>query len=387
MDLAVADDVVDVAPQQRVCVQCDVEPGQIIEVLAGVEIDSAERALGRACAGVSELNVAGVIVHLVMLAGTQPAHDFGHPEVGRALVGRAREHERHPCLVDEDRVGLVDQNHVGVRHEEIGRRGGEPVAEHVETDLADRRVGDLRRVRAPPFRWRGRLTDAADRDAEQVVDGAHPLGVPAGQVVVDRDHMHRPASPRVSGCRECAGQCLPLAGGHLGDVPGQHDERAEQLYVVRTLTERPVGSLPPDGAERGVVRSVTGQAGQFIVGDIAQRVLTGGDRREQALILGEVGGPGFLQEPADPLAESAHGTRLARVAMLARVAWAARAAWAARVAWPARVAMLAQIARVIGTASVVRAARVNATWCQRCALTVRFPPSRPGQYLAKRFVL
>ena len=229
-------------------------------------------------------------------------------QVGVARLGRAGQHERHPRLVDQDRVGLVDQGHVGLGHRHGGGVGQEPVAEDVEPDLAHGRVGHLRRVRPPPLRRAGGLADAADRDAQQVVQRAHPVRVPAGEVVVDRHDVHRPAARRVGGGRQRAGQGLALAGGHLGDLPGQHDERAEQLRVVGTLTQRPAGGLPPHGAEPGPVLHAGGQAGQRRVRQVAQRVLTRGDLRKEALVRGQIGRPRLLQEPPHPPAEKAHRT-------------------------------------------------------------------------------
>ena len=124
---------------------------------------------------------------------------------------RAREHQRHQGLVDQHRVGLVDQQHVGLGRDQVRDVVAQPVAQHVEAELADRRVGHLRRVGLPPLGGRRRLADAADRDAEQVVDRPHPLGVPPGQVVVDRHDVHRAAAAARTGPRPArrTGSCPP----------------------------------------------------------------------------------------------------------------------------------------------------------------------------------
>src|SRR4029077_4394653 len=75
LDPAVADDVIDVAPQQRVRVQGHVEPGQGVELVAAVEVDPAERVLGRARPRLGELDVAGVLVDLVVQARAQRPRD------------------------------------------------------------------------------------------------------------------------------------------------------------------------------------------------------------------------------------------------------------------------------------------------------------------------
>ena len=47
------------------------------------------------------------------------------------------------------------------------------------------------------------------RQAEAVEDGAHPLRVALGQVVVDRDHMHAAAGHRVEAAASGATRVLP----------------------------------------------------------------------------------------------------------------------------------------------------------------------------------
>jgi hypothetical protein len=96
---------------------------------------------------------------------------------------------------------------------QIGDVGDQAVAEHVKAELTHRRVSDLRRVGAPPFRRRRGLADPADGHAQQVVERAHPLGVAAGQVIVHRHHVHRPATQRIPGGGERTAQGLALTGG------------------------------------------------------------------------------------------------------------------------------------------------------------------------------
>ena len=84
---------------------------------------------------------------------------------------------------------------------------------------------------------------------------AHPLGVAAGQVVVDGHDVNVPAGKRVAGGGDRAGQGLALTGGHFDHVAGQHAQRPEQLHVERPQPGGPFGGFPGDREE---LRDVVG---------------------------------------------------------------------------------------------------------------------------------
>ena len=94
----------------------------------------------------------------------------------------------------------------------VGQRGGHVVAQVVEAELVVGAVGDVGRRS-----WRrfsaGLLLEAGDDQAdvepEPVVDPAHPLGVEAGQVVVDRDEVHALAAEPVEVGRQVLTSVLP----------------------------------------------------------------------------------------------------------------------------------------------------------------------------------
>ena len=61
------------------------------------------------------------------------------------------------------------------------------------------------------------LMDYANGEAEEPVQRPHPIGVPLGEVVVDRDDMHAFAGQRVEVDGERGHQRLALPGLHLRD--------------------------------------------------------------------------------------------------------------------------------------------------------------------------
>jgi hypothetical protein len=60
---------------------------------------------------------------------------------------------------------------------------------------------------------------------------AHPLGVAAGQVVVDGDHVDALAGERVQIHGQRGDQRLAFAGLHLRDFAAMQDDAADQLHV------------------------------------------------------------------------------------------------------------------------------------------------------------
>ncbi len=252
----VADDVVHVAVQQNVSVQRDVHLGQRrADVFLRVQVDAAELGFDLLCAGLGEVNVAVVGIGVVVVARDQFAYQPDDFELREFPVRCAREHQRDQRLVDEHRIGLVDQRYVGVRRHQVGDVGDQLVAQHVEPDLVDGGIGDVALVCGAPLRG-GRLGgDPADGQPHRFQQRAHPFGIALGEVVVDGDDVYVPAREGVPGGSDRTGQCLALAGGHLDDVAGQHPQRAEQLHVEGAQPGRALGSLAGDREElRDVLR-------------------------------------------------------------------------------------------------------------------------------------
>jgi hypothetical protein len=68
------------------------------------------------------VDIPPVLVDPVVLARPQPPDDLGHVRACLIVIGSAREHQRYERLVDEHRVGLVDQRHIRRTHSGSSRR-------------------------------------------------------------------------------------------------------------------------------------------------------------------------------------------------------------------------------------------------------------------------
>ena len=85
-DAAVPDDVVDVAPQERVRVERAVDLGQQAVILRVMQAAGAERAFDLFEAGLGQLDVAAVLVGIEMDAGRERRHERGQPRRRRRLA-------------------------------------------------------------------------------------------------------------------------------------------------------------------------------------------------------------------------------------------------------------------------------------------------------------
>ena len=211
---------------------------------------------------------------LVLVAALEPRHHAGELAVPLGGgVGRAADDERRAGLVDQDRVGLVDDGVVVAALHALLDRPRHVVAQVVEAELVVRAVRDVGVVLLAAHVGPHVRQDAADLEAEEAVDPAHPLRVALGQVVVDGDDVHALARQRVEVGRQRGDQGLALAGLHLRDVAEVQRRAAHDLDVVVALAERALGGLADGGERLGqqlVERLAVGVALLVLVGLRAQ---------------------------------------------------------------------------------------------------------------------
>ena len=159
-------------------------------------------------------------------------------ELGVLLVvgdhGRAADDQRRAGFVDQDRVDFVHDGVVMAALDLLLVRGGHAVvAQVIEAELGVGAVGDVAVVLLAADAGRLVVQDAADRQAQELVNRAHPLAVARGQVIVDRDHVHAAAGQGVQVDRQGGDQGLAFAGGHFRDPARVQRVAADQLHVER----------------------------------------------------------------------------------------------------------------------------------------------------------
>ena len=178
------------------------------------------------------------------------------------------------------------------------------VAQIVEAELVVGAVGDVGEIGLFALHVVEIVNDAPDRETEKAVDLAHPIGVAAGQIVVDGDDMHPVAGQRVEIDRQGRNQGFALAGLHLGDHAAMQHHPAHQLHIEMPLAERALGRLTHrrEGVDEKVVElgpvgelllEALGPRAQLLVGHRFELRLDLVDRRDdrpQALYVTIIGG-------------------------------------------------------------------------------------------------
>ena len=101
---------------------------------------------------------------------------------------------------------------------------------------------------------------AADREAQELIDRAHPLAVAGGEVVVDGDDVDAFPLDGIEVGGEGGDERLPLTGHHLGDGAGVKHHATDELDVVVAHPEPAAPCLAADaeGLGEDVVEGLAG---------------------------------------------------------------------------------------------------------------------------------
>ena len=270
--LLVAHDVLDIAAVDGVRTQGSVEVMHqhdvlgVIQALAlGQKANLAQQHLGLLVALLGEVDlllllvdgeVAALLIRERFLALlrllARLALELGDQAVdGVVQLGVVRrgtgDDQRGAGLVDQDGIHLIHDGEVERALHDLIQAEGHVVAQVVEAQLVVGGVGDVAGIGIALGAVVHARHHDAHRQSERVVQPPHPLGVAAGQVIVDGDHVHALAGQRVEVGGQGRDQGLALAGAHLADLALVQHHAADQLHVEVAHTEHPAAGLAADG--------------------------------------------------------------------------------------------------------------------------------------------
>src|SRR5216683_1343620 len=250
--LAFLDHVVDVELEERVRLQPLVDMMDERDVARVIEVLDSEQLFDAGAALFRERDRAQLLIDRVVLLGLEPRDHAVHDviRIGRFL-GSARDNQRRASLIDQDRIDFVDDREVVLALDVILQAELHVVAQVVEPEFVVLAVGDVAVVRLLALRVGKSMNDAADAQAEEIVDSPHPLGIAPGEIVVDCNHMDAASAKRVERRRQRRDESLALARLHLGDLALMENHPADQLHVEMALAESALGGLAHDGEDFG----------------------------------------------------------------------------------------------------------------------------------------
>ncbi len=186
-------------------------------------------------------------VGLALLAHQQ-RHHLVHGQVGGGVVlGLAADDQRGARFVDEDGVHLVHDGVVELALHAVLRLVDHVVAQVVKTVLVVGAVGDVAGIGGLLLLARHLRQVDAHRQAQEVVQPPHPLGIAVGQVVVHRDHVHPVPRQGIEVHGQRGGQRLAFARAHFGDLAVVQRHAADELHVEVAHLHDALGALAYHG--------------------------------------------------------------------------------------------------------------------------------------------
>ena len=146
----------------------------------------------------------------------QHGHHLVHGHVlRRVVVCLSADDERCARFVNQDGVHLVNDGVVEATLHAVFGFVDHVVTQVVETKFVVGTVGDVCVVGRLLFFTRQLRQIDAHTHAQEVVELAHPLRITAGQVVVDRDHVHTFVGQCIQVHRQSGREGLAFTGAHF----------------------------------------------------------------------------------------------------------------------------------------------------------------------------
>src|SRR5579859_1197464 len=231
-NFAVFDNVIDVALVERVRAKGLVDVVHELDIDRVGKILQAEETLALAEALFRERGGAMLFVESVV----NVLDEFGDDLVDLGVFvggffGGAGDNQRSARFIDENGIHFVNNGELVAGLDALREVVLHVVAEIVETELVVRAVSEIGAVSCFALLVVQIVDDHSDGKPEAPIEGAHPLGVAAGQVIVHGDEMHATPGEGVEGSRQSSHERLAFTRFHFGDFAVVKDHSANELDV------------------------------------------------------------------------------------------------------------------------------------------------------------
>ena len=236
-DLIILHDIADVALEHDVRFERLVEVMDNLGVFYVVEIVRFEQAciaqflLNRIGAFFGPSDVLGLFISLIPFR--IEVFDDGinrYIKIGLIFCW-ARDNQRGPRFVDQDRIHLVDDCKVKRTLHHLRAFVLHIVAQIIETEFVIRAVSNVGVIGFTASKFIEIGNDHAHAQPHKAVNLPHPIGIAASKVVIDRDDMDALALNRVEIGRERRHKRLTLARAHFGNLAAMEHNAAYHLRI------------------------------------------------------------------------------------------------------------------------------------------------------------
>ena len=152
---------------------------------------------------------------------------------------------------DQRGTGFVNQNRVYLVDDGIGQPSlyqlflvnHHVIPKIVKPVLVIGHIGDVAVICRTALVPLHAVQHAAYRETEEFMHLAHPAGVTAGQVIVDRNNVNTLPGKRIQIGRHGGNQCLSFSGLHLRNPSLMEDNSADDLHPVGLHVQHPLCCL------------------------------------------------------------------------------------------------------------------------------------------------
>ena len=177
----------------------------------------------------------------------------------RTVLGCPGDNQRGAGLVDQDGIDLIHDREAQRSLHLVFQRKRHVIAQVIKPEFVVGAIDDIGAVGLTLFALCLAGTNHANRHPEKLVQRPHPVGIPAGEIVVDRYQVDAVAGQGIEVGGQRRHQGLAFAGAHLGYFALVQGHAADQLDIEMAHTQHPLTRLSGDrkGLGENLVQAFT----------------------------------------------------------------------------------------------------------------------------------
>ena len=197
---------------------------------------------------IREGNRLFLFLHFEVDTGLHGADHRVHPVVQLgALFSLAGNNQRRTGFIDQDGVDFVHDGEGMAPLHQVVLADHHVVPQVIEAQFVIGSVGNVAGIGSPAFLGLQVMDNQADAQSQEAVHLAHPLAVPAGQVIVHRHNVDAFPPQGVQISRHGCHQGFTFTGFHFRNPALVQHDTAQHLYPEGAHSQHPVRGFADSG--------------------------------------------------------------------------------------------------------------------------------------------